>query len=71
MADEAPFQFLHQELIQYIYKSSQEGEVRNLIGLMSDESILTVSSSFTQESGRNITKLENLGFRVGQGLIER
>ncbi|TWW57230.1 trafficking protein particle complex subunit 6b [Takifugu rubripes] len=49
MADEAPFQFLHQELIQYIYKSKEQGE----------------------ESGRNITKLENLGFRVGQGLIER
>uniref|UniRef100_A0A674P3M8 Trafficking protein particle complex subunit 6B n=1 Tax=Takifugu rubripes TaxID=31033 RepID=A0A674P3M8_TAKRU len=40
--------FLHQELIQYIYKSKEQGE----------------------ESGRNITKLENLGFRVGQGLIE-
>lgn len=49
MADEAPFQFLHQEMIQYIYKSNDQGE----------------------ESGRNITKLENLGFRVGQGLIER
>ncbi|CAF93021.1 unnamed protein product [Tetraodon nigroviridis] len=49
MADEAPFQLLHQELIQYIYKSNERGE----------------------ESGRNITKLENLGFRVGQGLIER
>lgn len=29
MADEAPFQFLHQELIQYIYKSKEQGEVRN------------------------------------------
>lgn len=29
MADEAPFQFLHQELIQYIYKSKEQGEVRH------------------------------------------
>ncbi|XP_045913119.1 trafficking protein particle complex subunit 6b isoform X3 [Micropterus dolomieu] len=50
MADEAPFQFLHNEMIQYIYKSSENGETEN---------------------GRNITKLENMGFRVGQGLIER
>uniref|UniRef100_A0AAZ1Y090 Trafficking protein particle complex 6B n=1 Tax=Oreochromis aureus TaxID=47969 RepID=A0AAZ1Y090_OREAU len=49
MADEAPFQLLHSEVIQYIYKSA-EGET---------------------ESGRNVTKLENIGFRVGQGLIER
>ncbi|KAL3966283.1 trafficking protein particle complex subunit 6 [Sarotherodon galilaeus] len=52
MADEAPFQLLHSEVIQYIYKSA-EGE--------------TVRSSH----GRNVTKLENIGFRVGQGLIER
>ncbi|XP_026189145.1 trafficking protein particle complex subunit 6b isoform X1 [Mastacembelus armatus] len=50
MADEAPFQFLHNEVIQYIYKSSVNGETEN---------------------GRKITKLENMGFRVGQGLIER
>uniref|UniRef100_A0A3Q0RXY4 Trafficking protein particle complex subunit 6B n=1 Tax=Amphilophus citrinellus TaxID=61819 RepID=A0A3Q0RXY4_AMPCI len=47
MADEAPFQLLHSELIHYIYKSADG------------------------ENGRNITKLENMGFRVGQGLIER
>lgn len=30
MADEAPFQFLHNEVIQYIYKSTENGEtVRN------------------------------------------
>ncbi|XP_071385223.1 trafficking protein particle complex subunit 6b isoform X2 [Centroberyx affinis] len=50
MADEALFQFLHNEVIQYIYKSAENGETEN---------------------GRNITKLENMGFRVGQGLIER
>ncbi|XP_035512601.1 trafficking protein particle complex subunit 6b isoform X2 [Morone saxatilis] len=50
MADEAPFQILHNEVIQYIYKSAKNGETEN---------------------GRNITKLENMGFRVGQGLIER
>ncbi|KAG8002387.1 Trafficking protein particle complex subunit 6B, partial [Nibea albiflora] len=50
MADEAPFQFLHNEVIQYIYKSADSGETEN---------------------GRNISRLENMGFRVGQGLIER
>ncbi|GAA6226788.1 trafficking protein particle complex subunit 6B [Lates japonicus] len=50
MADEAPFQFLHNEVIHYIYKSAENGETEN---------------------GKNITKLENMGFRVGQGLIER
>ncbi|XP_028266795.1 trafficking protein particle complex subunit 6b [Parambassis ranga] len=50
MADEAPFQLLHSELVQYIYKSGENAETEN---------------------GRNITKLENMGFRVGQGLIER
>lgn len=51
MAEEALFQFLHHELVQYIYKTSENaGE---------------------SENGRNITKLENVGFRVGQGLIER
>lgn len=50
MADEASFQFLHHELIQYIYKSAGNSDTDN---------------------GRNITKLETMGFRVGQGLIER
>lgn len=50
MADEASFQFLHNEVVQYVYKSAENGE---------------------SENGRYITKLENMGFRVGQGLIER
>ncbi|KAM9752453.1 trafficking protein particle complex subunit 6b [Menidia menidia] len=50
MADEAPFQFLHSELVQYMNKTTDSGEA---------------------EHGRSITKLENMGFRVGQGLIER
>ncbi|KAK0142746.1 Trafficking protein particle complex subunit 6B [Merluccius polli] len=50
MADEALFQFLHSELIQYIYKSGGSGETEN---------------------GKRVTKLETMGFRVGQGLIER
>ncbi|XP_070825654.1 trafficking protein particle complex subunit 6b isoform X2 [Chaetodon trifascialis] len=50
MSDETPFQLLHNEVIQYIYTSDENGETEN---------------------GRNITKLENMGFRVGQGLIER
>lgn len=50
MADEAPFQFLHSEVIQYICKSKDNGD---------------------SENGKIITKLESMGFRVGQGLMER
>ncbi|XP_067895363.1 trafficking protein particle complex subunit 6B isoform X3 [Heterodontus francisci] len=50
MADEALFQLLHTEMVSYVYKSAEQGEM---------------------ESGRCVTKLENMGFRVGQGLIER
>ncbi|KAF7658415.1 hypothetical protein LDENG_00013310 [Lucifuga dentata] len=50
MADEAPFQFLHHEMIQHVYRSAADGE---------------------PETGRNVSRLENLGFRVGQGLVER
>ncbi|KAM9445063.1 trafficking protein particle complex subunit 6b [Clarias gariepinus] len=49
MADEALFQFLHNELIQYV-NNTEGGE---------------------NENGRCVSKLENMGFRVGQGLIER
>lgn len=49
MVDEAPFQFLHQELIQYIYKSNEQGEVRKLIrwilaATISDYYISTMSN---------------------------
>lgn len=78
MADEALFQFLHNEVIQYIYKSAEGGEtVRHwLADLSSVCGPCAVTSCLTswplwQENGRNITKLENMGFRVGQGLIER
>ncbi|XP_007891520.1 trafficking protein particle complex subunit 6B [Callorhinchus milii] len=50
MADEALFQFLHMEMVSYMYKAAEQGDM---------------------ESGRCVTKLENMGFRVGQGLIER
>ncbi|XP_013884035.1 trafficking protein particle complex subunit 6b [Austrofundulus limnaeus] len=50
MADEAPLQLLHSELIQYISKSADAEDTEN---------------------GRNISKLESLGCRVGQGLIEK
>ncbi|XP_034055859.1 trafficking protein particle complex subunit 6b isoform X2 [Gymnodraco acuticeps] len=50
MADEAPFQFLHNEVIQYIYKSADSGDT---------------------EHGGDISTLENMGCRVGQGLVER
>ncbi|XP_016359263.1 trafficking protein particle complex subunit 6B-like isoform X2 [Sinocyclocheilus anshuiensis] len=49
MADEALFQFLHSEIIQYV-NSAESGE---------------------SENGRCVSKLESMGFRVGQGLIER
>ncbi|XP_076874818.1 trafficking protein particle complex subunit 6b isoform X1 [Brachyhypopomus gauderio] len=49
MADEALFQFLHNEVIQYV-NTTESGETEN---------------------GRCVSKLENMGFRVGQGLIER
>ncbi|KAI5612125.1 trafficking protein particle complex subunit 6B [Silurus asotus] len=49
MADEALFQFLHNELLQYV-NNTEGGE---------------------NENGRCVSKLENMGFRVGQGLIER
>ncbi|XP_067227605.1 trafficking protein particle complex subunit 6b isoform X1 [Chanodichthys erythropterus] len=48
MADEALFQFLHSEIIQYV-NCAETGE---------------------SENGRCVSKLENMGFRVGQGLIE-
>ncbi|XP_026092733.1 trafficking protein particle complex subunit 6B-like isoform X1 [Carassius auratus] len=48
MADEALFQFLHSEIIQYV-NSVESGE---------------------SENGRCVSKLESMGFRVGQGLIE-
>lgn len=49
MADEAPFQFLHQELVQYIYKSNEQGEVRKriswiLAATISDYYISTMSN---------------------------
>nr|XP_033943704.1 trafficking protein particle complex subunit 6b isoform X2 [Pseudochaenichthys georgianus] len=50
MADEVPFQFLHNEVIQYIYKSADSGDT---------------------EHGGDISTLENMGCRVGQGLVER
>ncbi|XP_042569396.1 trafficking protein particle complex subunit 6b-like isoform X2 [Cyprinus carpio] len=49
MADEALFQFLHSEIIQYV-NSAESGD---------------------SENGRCVSKLESMGFRVGQGLIER
>ncbi|XP_042569395.1 trafficking protein particle complex subunit 6b-like isoform X1 [Cyprinus carpio] len=48
MADEALFQFLHSEIIQYV-NSAESGD---------------------SENGRCVSKLESMGFRVGQGLIE-
>ncbi|XP_005999220.1 trafficking protein particle complex subunit 6b [Latimeria chalumnae] len=50
MADEVLFEFLHMEMITYVYKSLGQDD---------------------QEHGKCISVLEGMGFRVGQGLIER
>ncbi|XP_073751243.1 trafficking protein particle complex subunit 6B isoform X9 [Callorhinus ursinus] len=58
MADEALFLLLHNEMVSGVYKSAEQGEVVS-------------AAKALEENGRCITKLENMGFRVGQGLIER
>lgn len=51
MADETLFEFLHMEMVSYVYKQqATRGETDNRSG---------------------VSILENMGFRVGQGLIER
>ncbi|KAK1154504.1 trafficking protein particle complex subunit 6b-like isoform X1 [Acipenser oxyrinchus oxyrinchus] len=52
MADESLFEFLHMEIVAYVYKH-QSGDNND------------------QERGNALSTLEGLGFRVGQGLIER
>ncbi|XP_019779552.1 trafficking protein particle complex subunit 6B isoform X1 [Sagmatias obliquidens] len=65
MADEALFLLLHNEMVSGVYKSAEQGEVYVPGFLFHKE------HHDLQENGRCITKLENMGFRVGQGLIER
>uniref|UniRef100_A0A8C4WVL0 Trafficking protein particle complex subunit 6B n=1 Tax=Eptatretus burgeri TaxID=7764 RepID=A0A8C4WVL0_EPTBU len=50
MADEALFEFLHMEVISYIFKSLEKDD---------------------SDNGKCTAKLEGMGFRVGQGLVER
>ncbi|MGH0138539.1 UNVERIFIED_CONTAM: hypothetical protein FKN15_072227 [Acipenser sinensis] len=52
MADKSLFEFLHMEMVAYVYKH-QSGDNND------------------QERGSALSTLEGLGFRVGQGLIER
>lgn len=82
MADEALFLLLHNEMVAGLHRAAEQGEAvsagpeprwggvaargpgRALRGAERCCCVL-------QENGRCITKLENMGFRVGQGLIER
>ncbi|MGH0114976.1 UNVERIFIED_CONTAM: hypothetical protein FKN15_065900 [Acipenser sinensis] len=52
MADKSLFEFLHMEMVAYVYKHQSR-------------------DSNDQERGSALSTLEGLGFRVGQGLIER
>uniref|UniRef100_A0A3B4ABT6 Uncharacterized protein n=1 Tax=Periophthalmus magnuspinnatus TaxID=409849 RepID=A0A3B4ABT6_9GOBI len=55
MADEVLFEFLHMEIVSHVYKEQQTNK-----GEMD-----------SKERGQCISVLENMGFRVGQGIIER
>ncbi|XP_078000733.1 trafficking protein particle complex subunit 6b-like [Glandiceps talaboti] len=48
MAEEAMFEFLHMELVSYIYRSVEN-----------------------KDQDQCVSKLEHLGYRIGQSLIER
>ncbi|XP_054256318.1 trafficking protein particle complex subunit 6B isoform X1 [Indicator indicator] len=58
MADEALFLLLHNEMVAGLYRAAEQGE-----GVSGAGAALG--------NGRCTTKLESMGFRVGQGLIER
>uniref|UniRef100_A0A8C6S8I1 Trafficking protein particle complex 6b-like n=1 Tax=Neogobius melanostomus TaxID=47308 RepID=A0A8C6S8I1_9GOBI len=55
MADEVLFEFLHMEIVAHVYKEQQGSK-----GDMDNK-----------ERGQCISVLESMGFRVGQGIIER
>ncbi|XP_072314203.1 trafficking protein particle complex subunit 6B, like [Eucyclogobius newberryi] len=57
MADEVLFEFLHMEIVSHVYKEQQ---ANNNKGDMD-----------SKERGQCISVLESMGFRVGQGIIER
>ncbi|KAM8903503.1 LOW QUALITY PROTEIN: trafficking protein particle complex subunit 6B, like [Spinachia spinachia] len=55
MADESLFDFLHMEIVSHIYKEQQSGK----------------EEMDNKDRGVCVSVLESMGFRVGQGLIER
>ncbi|XP_076591793.1 trafficking protein particle complex subunit 6B, like [Chaetodon auriga] len=55
MADESLFDFLHMEMVSHVYKEQQSGK-----GEMDNK-----------DRAVCVSVLESMGFRVGQGLIER
>ncbi|NXM08095.1 TPC6B protein, partial [Tyrannus savana] len=64
MADEALFLLLHSEMVAGLYRAAEQGEGGTGADAVAARCVL-------QENGRCTTKLESMGFRVGQGLIER
>ncbi|XP_014662960.1 PREDICTED: trafficking protein particle complex subunit 6B-like isoform X2 [Priapulus caudatus] len=50
MAEEVPFDFLHMEMINFVFNPPDDSK---------------------KETEEGMTTLESLGFRVGQGLVER
>lgn len=59
MADEAPFQFLHQEMIQYIYKSNDQGEVRTWIRFLLP-GIISYHNTVTMSNSHSLRKVEEI-----------
>ncbi|KAK2847145.1 hypothetical protein Q5P01_010144 [Channa striata] len=55
MADETLFEFLHMEIVSHVYKEQQSGK----------------GELDSKERAVSVSILEGMGFRVGQGLIER
>ncbi|KAM8853035.1 trafficking protein particle complex subunit 6B, like [Synchiropus splendidus] len=55
MADEALFEFLHMEIVAHVYKEHRSSK----------------AEMDSKERAACISALEGMGFRVGQGLIER
>lgn len=55
MADEVLFEFLHMEIVSHVYK----------------EQLGSKGDMDSKERSQCISVLESMGFRVGQGLIER
>ncbi|XP_052638631.1 trafficking protein particle complex subunit 6B isoform X1 [Harpia harpyja] len=77
MADEALFLLLHNEMVAGLYRAAEQGEGVSGAGAAlggrpaAAGANAAAASRVLQENGRCTTKLESMGFRVGQGLIER